>query len=604
MKRTLRTRNLITTASLAAVALAVAPLAHAQSTPKTDKQVEQKTVQQHQADVNAGRSADTVGIATDDAQLAKTHTAKKLAGEKVRGSDNKDLGSVKDFLVDPHAGTVNYAIVSSGGLAGIGDKLRLVPFAALKESGEKKGTFTLNVDKAQFEQLPLVQEDEFKSGRFTVTDAQRRQLEQLGKKTEATSTSATADLNTTLVRADDITGKDVRSGSADIGKISAIVIDTEAGTATALFEPKSGFLKQQNRKFLLSLSRLDITAEKHAALTTTLTATDFEKSEGIIGATASSSTASNVAASTTAAPPPVSAPAAAGNATAQNETKDTTASATNAASQTAASDQPQHKSTTDMAAMGTTGGAAVKNGTESKLDKTSPANSTANANLASTSGSQDKATTSSATGKQKELTPTGRANADNDKAIAANDQSNKSSTSNASSANSKATTTDMVGAEASKGVADASSQQNAATANQPSTEKKAGDVGSRDQTSSKAAGNVAANAEKPRSDIANSNATPAPAAANDQQLTPTGKNSSDQTPSGDPQLVTVAQNIRKALDEDSALAHADVQIVPENGALVLHGTVSDPTVKNAIEKKAHDKAGGKKIDNQIQLQSK
>ena len=62
------------------------------------------------------------------------------------------LGKIDDVLIDPSA-AVKYAILSHGGLLGIGDKLIPIPWRALKLDKEK-GTLVVNSDKAAMEKAP------------------------------------------------------------------------------------------------------------------------------------------------------------------------------------------------------------------------------------------------------------------------------------------------------------------------------------------------------------------------------------------------------------------------------------------------------------------
>ena len=62
------------------------------------------------------------------------------------------LGKIDDVLIDPNA-AVKYAILSHGGLLGIGDKLIPIPWKSLK-LGKEKSTLVINADKAAMEKAP------------------------------------------------------------------------------------------------------------------------------------------------------------------------------------------------------------------------------------------------------------------------------------------------------------------------------------------------------------------------------------------------------------------------------------------------------------------
>ena len=53
--------------------------------------------------------------------------ANTLLGNDVYNKDGEDLGDIKEFMLDMASGKVTYAVLSFGGLLGIGDKLFAVP---------------------------------------------------------------------------------------------------------------------------------------------------------------------------------------------------------------------------------------------------------------------------------------------------------------------------------------------------------------------------------------------------------------------------------------------------------------------------------------------
>ena len=76
--------------------------------------------------------------------------ARTIIGERVRNTDGQDLGTVKELLIDPEEGKIEYGVVSYGGVLGLGDKEIAVPYEAF--TNVKQGDyFILNVDKETFE---------------------------------------------------------------------------------------------------------------------------------------------------------------------------------------------------------------------------------------------------------------------------------------------------------------------------------------------------------------------------------------------------------------------------------------------------------------------
>jgi len=79
--------------------------------------------------------------------------ASELLGMKVQGTDGKSLGSIKDLVIDPEDGDIEYAVLDFGGFAGIGDKYFAVPWEALKLDQPNR-KIMLDVSKKDLKQAP------------------------------------------------------------------------------------------------------------------------------------------------------------------------------------------------------------------------------------------------------------------------------------------------------------------------------------------------------------------------------------------------------------------------------------------------------------------
>lgn len=88
--------------------------------------------------------------------------ADTLLGNDVYNRDDEDLGDIKEIMIDMNSGRVAYAVLSYGGLLGMGDKLFAVPWAALVLDTENK-RFTLNVPKASLANAPGFDKDNWPS---------------------------------------------------------------------------------------------------------------------------------------------------------------------------------------------------------------------------------------------------------------------------------------------------------------------------------------------------------------------------------------------------------------------------------------------------------
>jgi len=79
--------------------------------------------------------------------------ADTLLGNDVYNRDGESLGDIKEFMIDMASGKIAYAVLSFGGLLGMGDKLFAVPWAALKLDTANK-RFTLGVPKDVLKDAP------------------------------------------------------------------------------------------------------------------------------------------------------------------------------------------------------------------------------------------------------------------------------------------------------------------------------------------------------------------------------------------------------------------------------------------------------------------
>ncbi len=84
--------------------------------------------------------------------------ADTLIGEDVYNHKDEDLGDIKEIMLEVNTGKVAYAVLSFGGLMGMGEKLFAVPWNALKLDTENK-RFLLNVDKKRLETAPGFDKD-------------------------------------------------------------------------------------------------------------------------------------------------------------------------------------------------------------------------------------------------------------------------------------------------------------------------------------------------------------------------------------------------------------------------------------------------------------
>lgn len=146
----MKTNKLIATATVAACSLAMVTTSLSEHKDKDQIKDKDKTARDQAYDATA--------IAPANSALLSFNKASELIGMNVKSTQDEKLGEVKDLILDLHSGRVAYAIVSSGGILGIGDKLVAVPARSFEYSAADK-KLVLNVDKQTFANAPRFDKD-------------------------------------------------------------------------------------------------------------------------------------------------------------------------------------------------------------------------------------------------------------------------------------------------------------------------------------------------------------------------------------------------------------------------------------------------------------
>jgi sporulation protein YlmC with PRC-barrel domain len=86
--------------------------------------------------------------------------ADTLIGNEVYNHADEDLGEIKEIMLDTANGNIRYAVLSFGGILGIGEKLFAIPWKALTLDTQNK-RFILNVDKERLTSAPGFDKDKW-----------------------------------------------------------------------------------------------------------------------------------------------------------------------------------------------------------------------------------------------------------------------------------------------------------------------------------------------------------------------------------------------------------------------------------------------------------
>jgi len=93
-----------------------------------------------------------------DKKYRRVLAASTLEGDEVQNPAGESLGKVNKVMIDVPSGRVAYAVLSFGGVLGMGNKLFAVPWNALTLDEDEK-RFILDVDRSTLESAPGFDKD-------------------------------------------------------------------------------------------------------------------------------------------------------------------------------------------------------------------------------------------------------------------------------------------------------------------------------------------------------------------------------------------------------------------------------------------------------------
>lgn len=120
-----------------------------QELSKNQEEVKEKQIELNQAikEVSVERAQEA------NKSMQQVSRASKITGAKVKNTTGDSLGDIKDLVIDPSNGQVVYAVVSFGGVMGMGNKLFAIPWRALHWSSPKD-YYVLDLDKETLKKAP------------------------------------------------------------------------------------------------------------------------------------------------------------------------------------------------------------------------------------------------------------------------------------------------------------------------------------------------------------------------------------------------------------------------------------------------------------------
>ena len=80
-------------------------------------------------------------------------SSSSLIGDSVVNLENESLGTLKEIMIDTETGRIAYAVLSFGGVLGVGEKLFAVPWSSIEVDAANK-RLLMNVDKERLRSAP------------------------------------------------------------------------------------------------------------------------------------------------------------------------------------------------------------------------------------------------------------------------------------------------------------------------------------------------------------------------------------------------------------------------------------------------------------------
>jgi len=192
--------------------------------------------------------------------------ASKVIGGKVTNAAGEDLGKIEEVVINPTTGSIQYAVLSFGGIMGLGDKLFALPWTLIKPTnvpeGRKDYTFLLNVDKAKLEKAPGFPKNNWPD---ISTPTWSQEIDRFYEYTPSAEAAIDANRQFRIVKLSDLLGKDVKNASGEeFGEIKDIVLDPRGGRVS-YFVLSSGGLLTKNKLFAIPWESLKVNRNENKA---------------------------------------------------------------------------------------------------------------------------------------------------------------------------------------------------------------------------------------------------------------------------------------------------------------------------------------------------
>ncbi|MDX2186401.1 MAG: superoxide dismutase family protein [Opitutaceae bacterium] len=195
---------------------------------------------------------------------AQGQSARELIGQDVVDRAGNKLGEINDIVVNTKSGKAVFATIGTGGVLGIGERVRAVPFSKLSQRADKE--LQLDVDGSRWTSAPQLKREE-----ISVLNDQRGG--EIFNYYEVKWNKDMAGPNT-LAYATHLSGKDLMNSGQEVGDVEDVIVNLNNQRASLLIDPNDNFTRT-NEKFVVSLNKVSGFGEGRDELMTQLSPDDF-----------------------------------------------------------------------------------------------------------------------------------------------------------------------------------------------------------------------------------------------------------------------------------------------------------------------------------------
>jgi len=199
-------------------------------------------------------------------QTSSSVRASKLIGATVKNKAGDSIGEISDLIVSPGA-NVTTAVVSAGGVLGIGEKKIAIPYKSFSVSPDGK-TLYLDMTADQLKQLPPYTDDEkgeAAAHQKTSQNTPNNPFEHGAASSSTATASASATKSPHVLKATEqpasslIGAEVVDRADAKVGKIKDVIVSTSGGRqAQAVMTVGGGIGNIGGREIAVPLDSLTI----------------------------------------------------------------------------------------------------------------------------------------------------------------------------------------------------------------------------------------------------------------------------------------------------------------------------------------------------------